>query len=41
MPHCILTYSQVFDEYKIYGQLLTCCVEIHTDDPPKLLSIRS
>jgi len=41
MPHCIPTFSQVFDEYKIYGQVLTCYVEIHTDDPQKLLSIRS
>ena len=33
LPHSIPIFSQVFDECRICGQLLTCYVEIHTDDP--------
>jgi hypothetical protein len=25
--------SHVFDESRIYDSVLTCCVEIHIDDP--------
>ena len=31
--YCILIFSEVFDECRIYELYLTFCVEILTDDP--------